>query len=620
MKKSLLYIVLAGSSVCFSLAQNIVGDWRGVLLWDTVPAHDRIPMHIAVHITRFDADGSAATIDFYPETGDFFEMGRPVESVSLKDSQLRLGFEGRTYFQGSISADGAVIHGFYWDHDPFPVDLKRTTALANGSSMALKPSNLDGTWVGSLDNYPEIRRVVFNFVTGEYGPTVTADGLGEAKAVPATKLSMRSRIEMEFKSIGVNCWGEFDDTRTTLDARCDIPHVHLLTLKLKRIGASNQPAQSEFDHALEMAGYALTHEDFSAAVKYCEKAVALQPGSVDALRQLGRAYWHLYTPGDPETNSMAEKSEAGFRKAIDLAPDDKSALASLALIDWQRSDDPEQDRVARLHDAKLWLNKLTAVDPQDFEAFYFLGVIDWSEAHTELIAARLEFQKIGAGLRTRIGPLYDDAIKQFANVVRIEESTIGGERTIPLEPEYADAMAYLNLCNRERAALADNKEDYARSIAVAEDWLQKALRAKEAAPNPQRTTSSLFEFPLPSLPAPPPPPPPGDELGSVPGPASPSTTDRIRVKGEAMQSKLVSKVQPVYPQLAKQARVQGAVRFTAIIGPGGDVKDLELIEGHPLLVAAAEEAIRQWVYKPTLVNGKPVEVETEIVVSFTLSK
>ena len=68
------------------------------------------------------------------------------------------------------------------------------------------------------------------------------------------------------------------------------------------------------------------------------------------------------------------------------------------------------------------------------------------------------------------------------------------------------------------------------------------------------------------------------------------------------------------------ARISGQVRFTAIIGKDGTIQNLQLVSGHPLLVAAAQEAVKQWIYKPTLLNGEPVEVITQIDVNFTLSQ
>ena len=85
-------------------------------------------------------------------------------------------------------------------------------------------------------------------------------------------------------------------------------------------------------------------------------------------------------------------------------------------------------------------------------------------------------------------------------------------------------------------------------------------------------------------------------------------------------SNLINAVRPVYPPLAKMARQQGTVKFQATIGKGGNVDDLMLISGPPLLVQAAMDAVKQWTYKPTVLNGAPVEVVTTIDVNFTLAE
>ncbi len=87
-----------------------------------------------------------------------------------------------------------------------------------------------------------------------------------------------------------------------------------------------------------------------------------------------------------------------------------------------------------------------------------------------------------------------------------------------------------------------------------------------------------------------------------------------------MASKIVSQPPPVYPPLAKAARVQGTIRFDATIGTDGTVRNLQLLSGPPLLVQAAMTSVQQWVYEPTLLNGKPVEVITTIDVTFTLAE
>ena len=81
---------------------------------------------------------------------------------------------------------------------------------------------------------------------------------------------------------------------------------------------------------------------------------------------------------------------------------------------------------------------------------------------------------------------------------------------------------------------------------------------------------------------------------------------------------MISHVPPVYPPLAKQARVQGDIVLEAVISREGDVTNLRVVSGHPLLVEAALTAARQRKYKPTLLNGQPVEVISQITVPFKL--
>ena len=99
----------------------------------------------------------------------------------------------------------------------------------------------------------------------------------------------------------------------------------------------------------------------------------------------------------------------------------------------------------------------------------------------------------------------------------------------------------------------------------------------------------------------------------------PATPQRIRISGGVTKGLLIHRVEPVYPPLARAARVQGDVVLNAIIDGNGQIQNLQLVSGHPMLVPAAIAAVRQWRYKPYLLNGQPVEVETTITVIFTLS-
>ena len=98
-----------------------------------------------------------------------------------------------------------------------------------------------------------------------------------------------------------------------------------------------------------------------------------------------------------------------------------------------------------------------------------------------------------------------------------------------------------------------------------------------------------------------------------------ATPQRVRVSSGVSTGLLIKRVQPNYPPLARQARIQGQVVLQAEISKEGTIQNLQLISGHPMLAPAAIEAVKQWRYKPYLLNGEPVAVDTQVVVNFTLS-
>jgi len=121
---------------------------------------------------------------------------------------------------------------------------------------------------------------------------------------------------------------------------------------------------------------------------------------------------------------------------------------------------------------------------------------------------------------------------------------------------------------------------------------------------------------------------PGGQMGGVIGGIISSTPvavpkvatpQRVRVSQGVSQGLLIHRVQPMYPPLARQARIQGTVVLQAEISKDGTIENLRLISGHPMLAPSAIEAVRQWRYKPYFLNGEPVAVETQITVNFTLA-
>jgi outer membrane biosynthesis protein TonB len=136
----------------------------------------------------------------------------------------------------------------------------------------------------------------------------------------------------------------------------------------------------------------------------------------------------------------------------------------------------------------------------------------------------------------------------------------------------------MNLLLRSRADIRDTPEQAADDVRSGDGWTQKALAAK---------------------------------MGAI-------APNAIRISGNVSAANLITKVEPVYPPLALQARIQGTVKFNAVIGKDGHINNLTLVSGHPLLVTASQTAVQQWVYKPTLLNGQPTEVITTLDVNFAL--
>ena len=121
---------------------------------------------------------------------------------------------------------------------------------------------------------------------------------------------------------------------------------------------------------------------------------------------------------------------------------------------------------------------------------------------------------------------------------------------------------------------------------------------------------------------------PGGQMGGVIGGIISSapvavpkvaTPQRVRVSQGVTQGLLLRQVKPNYPQLARTARIQGAVLLQAEISKNGDIQNLRVISGHPMLIQSALEAVKQWKYKPYYLNGEPVEGETQIQVNFSLA-
>jgi tetratricopeptide (TPR) repeat protein len=221
---------------------------------------------------------------------------------------------------------------------------------------------------------------------------------------------------------------------------------------------------------------------YADAVEHFKQALALDPDNPNARVYLATAYMIQWIPGadSPENNAYAVKAEEEFNNVLKKDPNDKIALAYLASLAFnQASSVPPEKRVEKFDKAAEWNHKLIAVDPKNKEAYYNLGVIAWTKWHPALMTAR-------ANLRMKPedpGPLADKKVKeqlraQYSGI--LEEGVQNLKKAIEIDKDYDDAMAYINLLIRERADLLDSKDEYAKQVSEADNYLQRALEAKKA--------------------------------------------------------------------------------------------------------------------------------------------
>jgi tetratricopeptide (TPR) repeat protein len=221
---------------------------------------------------------------------------------------------------------------------------------------------------------------------------------------------------------------------------------------------------------------------YSEAVDYFKSAVQLDPDNTMPRLYLATAYMSQYIPGaeSPENVQLAKEAKEEFQKVLEKSPSDTTALASLASLSYQQAQgmpDLEQ-KIKKLDESKEWDLKLIAADPQNKEGFYSLAVIDWIKWYAAWTKARqdlglkpeepgpLKDKKVKADLQTQYSALIDDGIKNL-------------QKALDIDPNYDDAMAYMNLLIREKADLDDTPEQYKADTDTADKWVQKALDTKK---------------------------------------------------------------------------------------------------------------------------------------------
>jgi tetratricopeptide (TPR) repeat protein len=221
---------------------------------------------------------------------------------------------------------------------------------------------------------------------------------------------------------------------------------------------------------------------YSDAVEFFKRSIELDPSYPTAKLYLATAYMSQYIPGaeSPENLAYAENAIKYFMEVLRDDPNNKTAIKSLASLAYQQSSGAPttEEKLARLDKAAEWNRRLIQVDPKEKEAYYSLGVIAWAKFYPAWMAARtklnmkpdepgpLKDKKVRTELREKYWELIEDGIQNL-------------KKALEIDPEYDDAMAYLNLLHRERADLHDDVAAYKKDIEEADMWINKTLETRK---------------------------------------------------------------------------------------------------------------------------------------------
>jgi tetratricopeptide (TPR) repeat protein len=249
------------------------------------------------------------------------------------------------------------------------------------------------------------------------------------------------------------------------------------TLALVSTGCEKLKARDNLNKGVQ----AFKGAKYNTAVEHFKEAVRLDPEFPTARLYLATAYMSQYIPGaDSEENMQnARAAEQEFLRVLERDPNNTLAIESIASLHYNQAQGGtvEQKR-KQLDEAAKWYERLASVDPNNKTAQYSLGVITWAKWYPKLMEAR---NKLGMKPEDP-GPIKDKKVKEELKAQWMETVNKGIqhlERALQIDPEYDEAMAYMNLLIRERADLADTPDQYKKDIEVADNWVQKALDTKK---------------------------------------------------------------------------------------------------------------------------------------------
>jgi len=269
--------------------------------------------------------------------------------------------------------------------------------------------------------------------------------------------------------------------------------VLLAAIAFSITGCDKLKSRDHINHGIA----AFRNAKYAEAIENFKQAIALDPDNPNARLYLATSYMQQWIPGadSPENTEMARKANEEFMKVLDKDPNNTTALASLASIAYNSAGPlPPEKKAEKFDEAAKWQKKVAEVDPKNKDAYYWLGVIAWAKWYPALMTAR-------ANLRMKAedpGPIKDKKVKDELRaqyLPMVDDGIANLHKALDIDPEYEDAMSYLNLLIRERADLLDTPDDYKKQIEIADGWVQKALDTKKAKAARQPTSGGITAEP-----------------------------------------------------------------------------------------------------------------------------
>lgn len=254
--------------------------------------------------------------------------------------------------------------------------------------------------------------------------------------------------------------------------------VAALTLSVFSAGCRKLEARDNLNKGVQ----AFKGAKYAEAVEFFKTAIELDPEYPTARLYLATAYMSQYIPGaeSPENLAYAKNALDTFQQVLETDPNNSQAIESIASLYFLRQQGAPkmEDKIALLGEAEKWYRRLTEVEPSRKEAWYSLGVIAWAKWYPVWMEARSK-----AGMKPEApGPLKDRKVREELSakyLAMINEGIKNLDKALSLDPEYDDAMAYMNLLIRERADLAETQAAHDADIDAANNWIQKALETRK---------------------------------------------------------------------------------------------------------------------------------------------